>query len=165
MFNRKFRQTVRTSKRHDPASSRTDEHSNVTSNPDLVHTVECALAHVSQPQPLQVGRSNLSEASQQVFREALPPVLVLHLRCFPYHDATADCIVRINKPIQFAPKLYSVACSLPKDETTQRSSQMLAAQLLYEPLRRTMLLWVNFPLSNLQCHSSVTLLGPDSIVN
>jgi hypothetical protein len=36
--------------------------------------------------------------------EALPPVLVLHLERFP-NEATADGIVKISKPIQFAPEL------------------------------------------------------------
>jgi ubiquitin carboxyl-terminal hydrolase 10 len=36
--------------------------------------------------------------------EALPPVLVLHLKRFLY-DATADGIVKISKPIRFAPEL------------------------------------------------------------
>ena len=36
--------------------------------------------------------------------EALPPILVLHLKRFLY-DATADGIVKISKPIRFAPEL------------------------------------------------------------
>ena len=82
-----------------------------------MHIVEGTLAHISQPQPLQVCRSSLSEASQQVLHEALPPILVLHLKCFLY-DVTADCTIKINEPIQFAPELYLVACFLPMDETT-----------------------------------------------
>jgi hypothetical protein len=80
-------------------------------------TVEGALAYISQPHPLQVGRSNVSDASQQVLHEALPPILDLHLECF-LCDATVDCIVKINKPIQLAPECYSVACFLPKDGIT-----------------------------------------------
>jgi hypothetical protein len=36
--------------------------------------------------------------------EALPPVLVLHLKRFLY-DVAADGIAKINKPVQFAPEL------------------------------------------------------------
>jgi ubiquitin carboxyl-terminal hydrolase 10 len=36
--------------------------------------------------------------------EALPPVLALHLERFLY-DAAADGIVKISKPVQFAPEL------------------------------------------------------------
>jgi ubiquitin carboxyl-terminal hydrolase 10 len=72
--------------------------------PDSIHTIQDALAHVSQPHPVQVGRAGSSEASQQVLLEALPPVLVLHLERFLY-DATADGINKINKPVRFAPEL------------------------------------------------------------
>ena len=51
-----------------------------------------------------VGPSGFSEASQQVLIEALPSVLVLHLKRFLY-DVTVDGIVKINKPIQFASEL------------------------------------------------------------
>jgi ubiquitin carboxyl-terminal hydrolase 10 len=36
--------------------------------------------------------------------EVLPPVLVLHLKRFLY-DAAADGIVKISKPVRFAPEL------------------------------------------------------------
>ena len=36
--------------------------------------------------------------------EALPPVLILHLERFLY-DAAADGMIKISKPIQFAPEL------------------------------------------------------------
>ena len=36
--------------------------------------------------------------------EALPPVLVLHLKRFLY-DVAADGIVKLDKPVQFAPEL------------------------------------------------------------
>jgi hypothetical protein len=79
-----------------------------------VHTVEGALARISQPQPFQVShRSDLSEASLQTFHEALLPILNLHLKCL-LCDATAD-IVKINKLIQFAPDIYSAACFVLKD--------------------------------------------------
>jgi ubiquitin carboxyl-terminal hydrolase 10 len=53
---------------------------------------------------VQGGQSSSSGASKQVQIEALPPVLVLHLERFLY-DAAADGIVKISKPIQFAPEL------------------------------------------------------------
>ena len=69
-----------------------------------MHTIDDALARISHLQPVQLGPSGSSEASQQVFIEALPPVLVLHLKRFLY-DVNADGIVKITKPIQFAPEL------------------------------------------------------------
>ena len=80
----------------DPASSpegrEPEEEAQQGEGQTEMHTVENALTHISQPQPLQVGRSSLSEASQQVLHEALPPILFLHAKCFLY-DATTNCIL------------------------------------------------------------------------
>jgi ubiquitin carboxyl-terminal hydrolase 10 len=74
------------------------------SQPDLVDTIQDALACISQPQFVQGGPSGLGEASHQVLIEALPPILVLHLKRFRY-DAAAGGVIKIEKPIQFAPEL------------------------------------------------------------
>ena len=71
---------------------------------DSVHTIEDALARVSHLQPVQFGSRGFIEASQQVFIEALPPVLVLHLKRFLY-DVAEDGIVKIRKLVRFAPEL------------------------------------------------------------
>jgi hypothetical protein len=71
---------------------------------DSVHAIEDALARISHLQPVQLGPSGSSEASQQVLIEVLPPVLVLHLKRFLY-DVAAGGIVKISKPVQFAPEL------------------------------------------------------------
>ena len=66
-----------------------------------MHTIEDALARISHPQPVGHDPSGSSEASQQVLIEALPHVLVLHLKRFVYNVAA----VKITKPVQFAPAL------------------------------------------------------------
>ena len=71
---------------------------------DSVQAIEDALARISHLQPVQLGPSGGGEASQQVLIDALPPVLVLHLKRFLY-DVAADGIVKINKPVRFAPEL------------------------------------------------------------
>jgi len=53
---------------------------------------------------VEVGPSGSSEASQQVLIEALPPVLVLHLKRFLYDTATRG-VVKIGKPVEFTPEL------------------------------------------------------------
>ena len=68
---------------------------------DSVRAIEDALAHVSYLQPIQLGSSGFS---QQVLIEVLPSVLVLHLKRFLY-DVVADGIVKISKPVRFAPEL------------------------------------------------------------
>ena len=105
------------------SSSKTGDHSNSTfrfvalpyfpfydlsfillAQPDSVHTIQDALAHISQPQSVQVGPSGSNEASQQVLIEALPPILVLHLKRFLY-DTAARGVVKVGKPVQFGPDL------------------------------------------------------------
>ena len=44
-----------------------------------------------------------SDASQQMLIEALPPVLVLHLKRFRYDEA-AGGVTKIGKPVQFFPE-------------------------------------------------------------
>ena len=70
---------------------------------DSVHAIEDALARISRLQPVQLGPSGLGEATQQVLIEALPSVLVLHLKRFLY-DVAANGVVKINKPVRFAPE-------------------------------------------------------------
>ncbi len=53
---------------------------------------------------MQVGPSDSSEANQQVLIEALPPVLVLHLKRFLY-DTTARGVAKIGKSVHFTPEL------------------------------------------------------------
>ena len=69
-----------------------------------MYTIEDALVRISHLQPVQLGPSGFGEASQQVLIEVLPPILVLHLKRFLY-DAASDSIVKINKPVRFAPEL------------------------------------------------------------
>ena len=61
---------------------------------------------VSQSQSMQDSPSGSSDSdmSQQMLIEALPPVLVLHLKRFRY-DATAGGAVKIGKPVQISPEL------------------------------------------------------------
>jgi ubiquitin carboxyl-terminal hydrolase 10 len=76
--------------------------------PDSVHTIQDALALISQPQSVQVGPPNPgpSRASQQVtvLIEELPPVLILHLKRFLYDTVTGGA-VKNRKHVQFSPEL------------------------------------------------------------
>jgi hypothetical protein len=69
-----------------------------------VHTIEDALARISQPQSDQCG---LSEANFQILIESFPPVLVLHLNRVnrPAHYTATSGIVKVNRYIRFDPEL------------------------------------------------------------
>ena len=71
---------------------------------ESVHAMEDALLRIPHLQPVQLGQSGLGEPSRKLLVEVLPPVLVLHLKRFVY-DASANGVVKINKPVQFGPEL------------------------------------------------------------
>ncbi|KAH9998207.1 hypothetical protein BJV77DRAFT_1064759 [Russula vinacea] len=104
IFGGRSRSTVREPSQPDTVAIEAWRSLKLYIQPDSVHTIQDALALVSQPQPVQVGPSDSSDASQEVLLEALPPVLVLHLERFLY-DAATDRIDKISKPVQFAPEL------------------------------------------------------------
>ncbi|KAH9995509.1 hypothetical protein BJV77DRAFT_222625 [Russula vinacea] len=93
IFGGRSRSTVREPSQPDTVAIEAWRSLKLYIQPDSVHTIQDALALVSQPQPVQVGPSSSSDASQEVLLEALPPVLVLHLERFLY-DAAADGIIR-----------------------------------------------------------------------
>jgi Ubiquitin carboxyl-terminal hydrolase len=82
--------------------------SNFFPQPDSVHTVQDALAHISRPRFAQVGPSGPStdEASPHVMVliETLPTVLVLQLKRFSY-DATTGGVIKNTKHIKLSSEL------------------------------------------------------------
>ncbi|KAF8467097.1 hypothetical protein DFH94DRAFT_639094 [Russula ochroleuca] len=104
IFGGKFRSTVRAPNQPDSITIEDWRSLHLDIQHNSVYAIENALARISHLQPVQLGPSSLGEASQQVLIEALPPVLVLHLKRFLY-DVAADDIVKISKPVQFAPEL------------------------------------------------------------
>jgi hypothetical protein len=74
---------------------------------DSVNTIQDALTYISDLQPVELDDhdpSGPSAANQLVLIEELPPILVLHLKRFSYNEE-AKGIVKISKPVQFAPEL------------------------------------------------------------
>lgn len=71
-----------------------------------MYTVQDALSLISQPRSVQVDPSDPSKESQQVsvLIEALPPVLIVHLKRF-LRDTVAGGVVKNRKPVQFSPEL------------------------------------------------------------
>ncbi|KAF8625752.1 hypothetical protein AX17_006778 [Amanita inopinata Kibby_2008] len=75
---------------------------------DQIHTVQDTLSYISHPQPVQVTHPSRPgttlEAQQQVHIEALPQVLVLHMKRFCY-DTTVGGVVKVGKQVRFTPEL------------------------------------------------------------
>lgn len=75
---------------------------------DQVLSVEDALAHISDPQTVQISHptraDSVLDANQQVLLESMPSVLVLHMKRFCY-DTTVSGVVKVAKHIRFGPEL------------------------------------------------------------
>ncbi|KAJ3807040.1 hypothetical protein F5876DRAFT_48878 [Lentinula aff. lateritia] len=70
---------------------------------DSIHTIQEALANISKPQTVHLVDPP-REGSQLVLIEALPPVLVLHMKRFEY-DASVGSVVKVGKQVAFGPEL------------------------------------------------------------
>ncbi|KAJ4478368.1 hypothetical protein J3R30DRAFT_3333394 [Lentinula aciculospora] len=70
---------------------------------DTIHTIQDALSNISQPQTVHLGDPP-REGSQLVLIEALPPVLVLHMKRFEY-DSSVGGVVKVGKQVTFGPEL------------------------------------------------------------
>ncbi|KAF7341183.1 Ubiquitin carboxyl-terminal hydrolase [Mycena venus] len=78
---------------------------------DGVHTIADALALISQPQTVQMSQPSrpgvVVDASQQVLIDALPPILILHVKRFCY-DTAVGGVVKVGKRVAFGPELEVV---------------------------------------------------------
>jgi len=134
IFSGKFRRTVLKAGQPDSVTVESWRSLKLDIQPDSIRTVQDALARISQPQVVQVGPSGPGKAGEQVtvlrFIEALPPVLVLHLKRFSYDEATGG-VVETSKPVQLSPGL-----EIPPDimAPTAGQSEVPARYTLYAVL-------------------------------
>lgn len=73
---------------------------------EQIHSIQDALSYISHPQPVQVNPKPgvTIEAQQQMLIEALPPILILHIKRFCY-DTTVGGVVKVSKHVRFGPEL------------------------------------------------------------
>lgn len=75
---------------------------------EQVHTIKDALHHISQEHAVEITvptrPGQILEAKRQELIEALPPVLILHLKRFLYDTNVGD-VVKIGKHVSFGPEL------------------------------------------------------------
>ncbi|KAF8343378.1 hypothetical protein F5887DRAFT_1212517 [Amanita rubescens] len=69
--------------------------------------IQDALSYISHPQPVQVTHPSrpgtILEAQQQVHIDALPPILVLHMKRF--YGTNVGGVVKVGKQVRFGPEL------------------------------------------------------------
>ncbi|KII88282.1 hypothetical protein PLICRDRAFT_110490 [Plicaturopsis crispa FD-325 SS-3] len=75
---------------------------------EQVHTIKDALQYISHPQPVQMTHPSKPgvtiDASQQILIDALPPILILHMKRFLYDTSVRD-VVKVGKQVSFTPEL------------------------------------------------------------
>ncbi|KAJ3495673.1 hypothetical protein NLJ89_g10590 [Agrocybe chaxingu] len=108
IFGGKFRSTLRAPGQKDSVIVEDWRSLRLDIQRDQIHTIQDALSYISHPQPVQVTQATKPgvtiEAHQQVLIEALPPILVLHMKRFCY-DAASGGVVKVGKHVSFGPEL------------------------------------------------------------
>ncbi|KAF8649046.1 hypothetical protein AX16_006047 [Volvariella volvacea WC 439] len=108
IFGGKFRSTLKVPQQKDSVIVEDWRSLRLDIQRDQIHTIQDALSYISHPQPVQVtnpARPGVTiDASQQVLIEALPPILVLHMKRFCY-DTTVGGVVKVGKQVRFGPEL------------------------------------------------------------
>ncbi|KAF9554587.1 cysteine proteinase [Agrocybe pediades] len=105
IFGGKFRTTLRAPGQKDSVIVEDWQSLRLDIQREQIHTIQDALTYISHPQTVQMVKAGVTtDAHQQVLIEALPPVLVLHIKRF-YYDTTANGVVKISKQVRFGPEL------------------------------------------------------------
>jgi ubiquitin carboxyl-terminal hydrolase 10 len=108
IFGGKFRSTLRAPHQKDSVLVEDWRELQLDIQREQVNTIADALAHLSHPQPVQITMPTrpgyVVDATQHVLIDALPPILVLHLKRFLYDTKVGD-VVKIGKKVTFEPEL------------------------------------------------------------
>ncbi|KDR74886.1 hypothetical protein GALMADRAFT_227234 [Galerina marginata CBS 339.88] len=108
IFGGKFRSTLRAPGQKDSVVVEDWRSLRLNIQREQIHTIQDALSYISHPQPVQVTQATKPgitiEAQQQVLIEALPPILVLHIKRFCY-DTSVGGVVKVGKQVRFGPEL------------------------------------------------------------
>ncbi|KAF9532800.1 hypothetical protein CPB83DRAFT_890475 [Crepidotus variabilis] len=106
IFGGKFRSTLRAPSQKDSVIVEDWRSLRLDIQRDQIHSIQDALSYISHPQPVQVTPKQgvTIEAQQQMLIEALPPILILHVKRFLY-DTSVNGVVKVSKHVRFSPEL------------------------------------------------------------
>lgn len=108
IFGGKFRSTLRAPRQKDSVIVEDWRSLRLDIQREQIHTIQDALSYISHPQPVQVTHPSQPgitiDATQQVLIDALPPILILHIKRFCY-DTTVGGVVKVGKQVLFGPEL------------------------------------------------------------
>ncbi|KAM5538092.1 hypothetical protein V8D89_008289 [Ganoderma adspersum] len=129
IFGGKFRSTLRAPHQRESVTIEDWRSLQLDIQPENVKSLRDALQHISHPQPVQISIPTrpgaLLDAQQQVLIDALPPVLILHMKRFLYDTKVGD-VVKVGKQVSFASEL-----DVPPDiiSTAKRTTQPVKYEL------------------------------------
>ncbi|RPD66589.1 cysteine proteinase [Lentinus tigrinus ALCF2SS1-7] len=108
IFGGKFRSALRAPHQRESVTIEDWRSLQLDIQPEDVKTLRDALQHISHPQTVQVSIPTrpgaILDATQQVLIEALPPVLIMHMKRFHY-DIKVNDVVKVGKQVSFSPEL------------------------------------------------------------
>ncbi|KAJ7304688.1 hypothetical protein DFH08DRAFT_51150 [Mycena albidolilacea] len=108
IFGGRFRSTLRAPGQKDSVIVEDWRSLRLDIQRDGIHTIADALALISHPQTVQMSHPSrpgiVVDASQQILIDALPPILILHVKRFCY-DTAVGGVVKVGKRVAFGPEL------------------------------------------------------------
>ncbi|KAJ7792837.1 hypothetical protein B0H14DRAFT_3115102 [Mycena olivaceomarginata] len=108
IFGGRFRSTLRAPGQKDSVIVEDWRSLRLDIQRDGIHTIADALALISHPHTVQVSHPSrpgiVVNASQQILIDALPPILILHVKRFCY-DTAVGGVVKVGKRLAFGPEL------------------------------------------------------------
>lgn len=108
IFGGKFRSSLRSPHQRESVTIEDWRSLQLDIQPEDVKTLRDALQHISHPQSVQISIPTrpgaILDATQQVLIDALPPVLILHMKRFLYDTKVGD-VVKVGKQVSFSQEL------------------------------------------------------------
>ncbi|KAJ7777737.1 hypothetical protein B0H14DRAFT_2401430 [Mycena olivaceomarginata] len=108
IFGGRFRSTLRAPGQKDSVIVEDWRSLRLDIQRDGIHTIADALALISHPQTVQMSHPSrpgiVVDASHQILIDALPPILILHVKRFCY-DTAVGGVVKVGKRVAFGPEL------------------------------------------------------------
>ncbi|KAI0748393.1 hypothetical protein C8Q80DRAFT_1171656 [Daedaleopsis nitida] len=108
IFGGKFRSALRAPHQRESVTIEDWRSLQLDIQPENVKSLRDALQHISHPQPVQISiptrPGQILDATQQVLIDALPPVLILHMKRFLYDTKVGD-VVKVGKQVSFSAEL------------------------------------------------------------
>lgn len=137
IFGGKFRSSLRSPHQRESVTIEDWRSLQLDIQPEDVKTLRDALQHISHPQSVQISIPTrpgaILDATQQVLIDALPPVLILHMKRFLYDTKVGD-VVKVGKQVSFSQELDIPSGTSPSPQPSHPSTvDLQISQRSYRP--------------------------------